>query len=131
MSDTDTPKADSSTTSEIRSSITPGLSSNDRYNYTSDHVDVRKGKEVYRDDDRSNRFVDEDDDYDEQWWRLTASERASRTNKEPWRTRENDDDDDSDKEEAYRTEEKRRVITGHHSPASEHGEEIQHGRQKI
>lgn len=51
MSDTDTPKADSSTPSETRSKNTSGHSANDRYNYTDNHVAVRRGKEVYRDED--------------------------------------------------------------------------------
>lgn len=52
MSDTDTPKADSSTPSETRSKNTSGHNANDRYNYTDNHVAVRRGKEVYRDEDK-------------------------------------------------------------------------------
>ncbi|THX46561.1 hypothetical protein D6D08_10267 [Aureobasidium pullulans] len=78
-------------TVEIRKSITSGPSSNDRYGYMNKHVAVRKGKEVYRDDNRSNRIVDEDDDYDDKRRRPTASDRASRMNQEARQIREDDE----------------------------------------
>ncbi|THW05169.1 MFS general substrate transporter [Aureobasidium pullulans] len=78
-------------TVETRKSITSGPSSNDRYGYMNKHVAVRKGKEVYRDDNRSNRIVDGDDDYDDKRRRPTASDRASRMNQEARQIREDDE----------------------------------------
>ncbi|TIA04284.1 hypothetical protein D6C82_01098 [Aureobasidium pullulans] len=50
ISPIDVPKAES-VSSETHSTITSGNSANDRYNYTNNHVAVRRGKEVYRDED--------------------------------------------------------------------------------
>lgn len=50
ISPIDVPKAES-VSSETHSTTTSGHSANDRYNYTNNHVAVRRGKEVYRDED--------------------------------------------------------------------------------